>query len=92
MPLPDTDLNSPEFALIRARLARAYLAHKGEVGIPGASDGEIVERIDAITALPLRSFARETDQHHEPFLTRYAWFAELVERFLEGREGKPLNG
>jgi hypothetical protein len=32
------DLNSPEFAPIKARFARAHLEHKADLGVPDASD------------------------------------------------------
>ena len=37
------DLNSPEFARIKARLARAYLDHKADIGAAHADDEEIVD-------------------------------------------------
>ena len=40
------DLNAPEFAAIKSRLARAYLDHKADIGAPHATDEAIVERVD----------------------------------------------
>ena len=45
------DLNSPEFAPIKTRLARAYLEHKADIGAPHASDQAILDRVDEITAI-----------------------------------------
>ena len=47
------DLNSPEYAAIKSRFARAYLDHKADVGAPHATDEAIVGRTDEITALML---------------------------------------
>jgi hypothetical protein len=38
------DLNSPEFVAITARLARTYLTHKADLGVPFAYYAEIVTR------------------------------------------------
>ena len=48
--MPPTDPAAPEFAPIRADLARLYLAHKAELKLDGMADDEIVAKVDAITA------------------------------------------
>jgi hypothetical protein len=45
------DLNAPEFTPIKNRLARVYLEHKEDLGVPLADDAEIVARVDEITLL-----------------------------------------
>jgi hypothetical protein len=45
------DLNAPEFAPIKNRLARVYLEHKEDLGMPLADDAEIVARVYEITLL-----------------------------------------
>jgi hypothetical protein len=56
------DLNSPEFAPIKARFARAYLEHKADLGVADASDEAVLARVDEITAslfaLSVRGVAR----------------------------------
>jgi hypothetical protein len=47
------DLNAPEFAPIKARFARDYLEHKADIGTPHATDQEILDHVDDITALML---------------------------------------
>jgi hypothetical protein len=57
--MPDlSDLNAPEFAPLKAQLARAYLDHKADVGAPHPTDEAIVDRTDEITALMLGAMAR----------------------------------
>jgi hypothetical protein len=52
------DLNSPEFAPIKARFARAYLEHKADLGVPNASDEAVLARVDDITAILFASSVR----------------------------------
>ena len=59
------DLNSPEFAPIKARFARAYLEHKADLGVPNASGEAVLARVDEITAILFASSVRawRTDDH-----------------------------
>ena len=50
------DLSDPEFGLIKARLARAYLEHKGDLGVLLTDDAEIIALVDEITALLLAAW------------------------------------
>jgi hypothetical protein len=43
------DLNAPTFASIKTRLARVYFDHKAELGVPNASDEEVLARVDEVT-------------------------------------------
>ena len=40
------DLSDPEFGPIKARLARAYLEHKGDLGVLLTDDAEIIALVD----------------------------------------------
>ena len=77
------DLDAPEFALIRARLARAYLEHKADIGAAHADDAEIVARVDAISEVMLEAMKRALTTRHKPWLTRYSWFVDLVNKLLD---------
>ena len=71
------DLADPEFRPIKARLVRAYLHHKVDLGVYG--DQEIVDHVDDITAILVglvRRAMREGDE---------AWLA----RFKPARRGSP---
>ena len=52
------DLSDPEFGRIKARLARAYLEHKGDLGALLMDDAEIIAHVDVITALLLAAWDR----------------------------------
>jgi len=86
-------LNSPEFAGVRGQLARAFIAHKADLGLTaaGASDQAIVDRVDDIMTVMLGAVVRATATGDENWLSRFSWFVDLVERLAEGREGKPLD-
>jgi hypothetical protein len=43
------NLDAPEFAPVKTRLARAFLDHKADLDI--ASDQEIIDHVDDITAI-----------------------------------------
>jgi hypothetical protein len=86
------DLDSPEFAPIRARLARAYLEHKADIGAAHADDAEIVARVDAISEVMLAAMKRALTTRHKPWLMRYSWFVDLVNELLDDLPGKPLDG
>jgi hypothetical protein len=86
------DLNAPEFALIRARLARAYLEHKADIGAAHADDAEIVARVDAISEVMLATMKQALTTRHKPWLMRYSWFVGLVNELLDDLPGKPLDG
>jgi hypothetical protein len=93
MPASDMpDLNSPEFAAVKARLARAFLDHKGDLGALHASDEDIVARADEIAALLMGALARAMAQGNARWLAQYAWFTDLVNEMLDDRPGKPLDG
>ena len=49
--LPTDLIHDPsDYAVIRARLARPFLEHKADLGVPVVNDAEIVRRVDEITA------------------------------------------
>ena len=45
------DLNSPEFAAIKSRFARAYLDHKPDIRAPDATPQDILNKVDDITPI-----------------------------------------
>jgi hypothetical protein len=86
------DLNSPEFAAIKSRLARAYLDHKADIGAPDATDQDILDNVDDITALMLGALGRAMAERRHTWLQHYGWFTDLVIELLEDEPGKPLDG
>jgi hypothetical protein len=86
------DLNSPEFAAIKSRFARAYLDHKGDIGAPHATDQDILDHVDDITALMLGALGRAMAERRHTWLQHYGWFTDLVIELLDDQPGKPLDG
>jgi hypothetical protein len=86
------DLNSPEFAAIKSRLARAYLDHKAYIGAPHDTDEAVVERVDEITVLLMSAMARAMAERRHTWLLHYGWFVDLVSELLNDEPGKPLDG
>jgi hypothetical protein len=86
------DLNSPEFAPIKARLVRAYLEHKADIGAPDATDQDILDNVDDITALMLGALGRAMTERRHAWLQHYGWFTDLVIELLDDEPGKPLDG
>ena len=84
------DPASPDDAPVRARLARAYLEHKAELGLPVEDDAEIVRRVDEITALLWDRMALRKDNAF--WLRRYGWFVEVVDELPGQRPAKRLDG
>jgi glutamyl-tRNA reductase len=86
------DLNSPEFAAIKTRLARAYIEHKADIGAPRDTDEAVVERVDEITVLLMSAMARAMAERREPWLNHYSWFVDLLNEMLNDLPDKPLDG
>jgi len=86
------DLNSPQFAPIKTRLAKAYLEHKGDIGAPLATDQDILDHADDITALMLGALGRAIAERRHTWLQHYGCFTDLVIELLNDLPGKPLDG
>ena len=85
------DLNSPEFAPIRARLARAYLEHKADIGAAHADDAEIVARVDAISEVMLAAMKQALKTRTRRGSCAIAG-SRSHERAARDLPGKPLTG
>jgi hypothetical protein len=86
------DLNSPEFAPIKTRLAKAYLEHKGDIGAPDATDQDILNHTDDIIALMLGALGRAMAERRHAWLLHYGWFVDLINELLNDLPVKPLDG
>lgn len=86
------DLSDPEFAPIQARLARAYLEHKGDLGVLLTDDAAIVAHVDEITALLLAAWAQASLADNQSWKERYSWFSEAIAEMQDARPSKPLDG
>src|SRR5262249_35225427 len=90
-PIDLTDINNPEFAPIRAQLARTYLKHKDDLGVPFADDADIVEHVDDITVLLFAASGKALRANDHLWMTRYRWFAEIINELVKDGPGKPLD-
>ena len=86
------DLNSPEFAAIKTRLAKAYLDHKADIGAAHATDQDILDHIDDITALMLGALGRALTERRHAWLLHFGWFVDLINELLDDQPSKPLDG
>ena len=86
------DLNSPEFASIKSRLARAYLDHKADIGAAYDTDQDILDHNDDITVLMLGALGRALTERRHAWLQHYGWFTDLVIELLDDQPGKSLDG
>ena len=85
------DLSDPEFGRIKARLARAYLEHKGDLEALLTDDAEIIAHVDEITALLLAASVRAWRPGDQRWKERYRWFFRGHCGATEGPPGKPLD-
>ena len=85
-------LSDPEFGPIKARLARAYLEHKGDLGVLLTDDAEIIAHVDEITALLFAAAERALSVDNQLWKERYRWFFEAVAELQEALPDKRLDG
>ena len=86
------DFSDPKFGPIKARLARAYLEHKGDLGVLLADDADIIAMVDEITALLLAASVQASRVHNDRWKERYHWFFEAIVELYDALPGKPLDG
>ena len=86
------DLSDPEFGPIKARLTRAYLEHKGDLGVLSTDEAAIIAHVDEITALLFAAAERALSVDNELWKERYHWFLEAIAELRYALAGKPLNG
>ena len=82
----------PRSATIRTRLARAYLEHKADLGLPWEDDAKIVANVDEITQVLFSASANALRNNDHHWLERYIWFAVIVDDLMEGALGVALDG
>ena len=85
-------LSDPEFGPIKARLARAYLEHKGDLGVLLTDDAEIIAHVDEITALLFAAAERALSVDNQLWKERYRWFFEAIAELQDALPDTPLDG
>ena len=76
------DLAAPEFAPIRANLARLYLQHLADLGMADASDESVIAQVDDITAVLKGLTARALANRDRAWLVKHAWFGVACQQLL----------
>ena len=84
--------DDPEFAGIRADLARLYLRHRLDLGIAPASDEWIVEHVNDLTTALWGLTQHAINHGDEGWLTRHYWWLQAATRLNRGEPSTPLDG
>ena len=82
------ELSDPEFGPIKARLARVYLEHKGDLEVLLTDDAEIIAHVDEITALLLAASSRALRADNQRWRERYRWFFEAIAELQDDAAGQ----
>jgi hypothetical protein len=86
------ELDSPEFAPIRADLARLYIVHHGHLGLAPGNDAWIIEHVDLITFTLYRAFIEARKRNDDVFLARIEWWRRACGRLFDDEPAMPLDG
>jgi hypothetical protein len=92
MDTPTLDPNDPQFAPVRADLARLFIEHKAELGLAAWSDEAIVSEVNLIASSLIAAGIHAADRGDAGWLERHRWFGEAFERQFKGELAVPLNG
>ena len=58
------------------------MEHKADLGLPDASDDDILRHVDDITLTLMRSVGQALLQGDEAFLRKYRWFTAVLDDLL----------
>ena len=86
------DPNDPEFADVRADLARLFIAHKADLGMANQPDADIARNVNTIAAALMQLGVHALEHNDTAWLERHQWFAEASEHMFAGHHGAPLDG
>jgi hypothetical protein len=88
MPHPD----APEFAAVRAELAKLYIRHALDLGLGGWTDEQIIERVADITATLIGCGQVAMHCGDCEWLARHRWFSDAATRLFKDQHAMPLDG
>ena len=86
------DPADPQFAPIRADLARLFIARKVELGIADWADDKVVDQVNWIASALIACGMVALQRGDQAWLERHAWFSEAVERLFDDHPAVPLDG
>jgi hypothetical protein len=75
---PFPDLDAAEFRGLKGELARAFLKHRGSMGLGDASDAWIVEHVDDVATVLIALTQHAMDIDDRPWLRRHVWWRALA--------------
>ena len=84
--------DDPEFAGIRADLARLYMAHRVDLGLALASDEWIIAHTNDLTAVLWFLSQHAIDHNDWDWLTRHYWWLQAATRLNRGEASTALDG
>lgn len=84
--------DAPEFAAVRAELARLYITHALDLGLGGWTDEQIVERVANITAALNGCGQVALQRGDAAWLDRHRWFSDACELMFCDRHALPFDG
>jgi hypothetical protein len=86
------DLDAAEFTPIGGELARAFIAHKADMGMAERSDEWIVAHVDDVCAVLTTLTEHAVAIDDRLWLRRYVWWRALAYALSNGKPGTPLDG
>jgi hypothetical protein len=94
MQAPPTEFNpgAPEFAPIRADLARLFILHKAELGMTEWRDEAIVAETNKIMSALMTATTHALAHNDQAWLERHRWFSEALERLFADQPAVKLDG
>ena len=94
MQAPPTQFNpdAPEFAPIRADLARLFILHKAELGMAEWRDEAIVAETNNIMAALMAASTHALAHDDQAWIERHRWFGEALDRLFRDQPATRLDG
>jgi hypothetical protein len=89
---PFSDPDDPQFAPIRADLARLYMRHRVDLGLALASDQSLVANTDNITATLWCLSKHALDHNDVSWLRRHRWWIRAAISLHHGECTTALDG
>ena len=86
------DPADPQFAPIRADLARLFIQHKADLGLKDWTDDKVIDQATWIASALIGCGMVALQRGDEAWLARHAWFSEACERLFADHATVPLDG
>ena len=90
--MPPTDPDAPEFASIRADLARLFIVHKADLLLADWPDEAIAAHVDDIAGALVASVVGALKHGDQAWLDRHEWWRTACGRLVANQTAVPLDG